>query len=85
MAKDDADKAGVADGEMVRVISASGELQTPLRKSNEVSMAELFMPWRPSGAPVNCQTRAEMDPCSKLLPLSSLLAVLRECKKNETE
>ncbi len=41
----DADKQGLTDGEMVRVISARGELQTQLRNSQEVAEGELFMPW----------------------------------------
>lgn len=68
MNEHDADKARFADGELVKVISARGELQTRLKTSSEVAMGELFMPWHFSEALVNSLTRAEMDPYSKIAP-----------------
>ncbi len=66
MNENDADELGIADGEIVRVTSARGELQTQLRKSNEVAEGELFMPWHFSEALVNNLTRGELDPHSKI-------------------
>ena len=61
-------KNGFCDGERVKVFSPRGELETILRKSNEVAEGELFMPWHFSEAPVNQLTRAELDPESKIAP-----------------
>ena len=66
MNENDADKLGFADGEIVRVTSARGEVQTQLRKSKEVAEGELFMPWHFSEALVNNLTRGELDPYSKI-------------------
>jgi formate dehydrogenase alpha subunit len=61
-------KNGFCDGDRVKVFSPRGELETILRKSNEVAEGELFMPWHFSEAPVNQLTRAELDPESKIAP-----------------
>ena len=61
-------KNDFADGDRVKVISPRGELETILKKSNEVAESELFMPWHFSEAPVNRLTRAELDPESKIAP-----------------
>ena len=66
MNENDADKLSIADGEIVRVTSARGEVQTQLRKSKEVAEGELFMPWHFSEALVNNLTRGELDPYSKI-------------------
>ncbi len=68
MNENDVDKVDLIDGEMVRVISARGELQTKVRRSNEVAAGELFMPWHFSEALVNNLTRGELDPYSKIAP-----------------
>lgn len=64
----DADRLGFTDGDMVRVVSARGELQTRLKTSREVAAGELFMPWHYSEALVNSLTRSELDPYSKIAP-----------------
>lgn len=66
MNENDAEKQGLKDGEMVRVISARGELETLLRRSTEVAEGELFMPWHFSESLVNNLTRGELDPDSKI-------------------
>lgn len=62
----DADKGGFVDDDMVKVVSARGELRTQLKISGEVAVGELFMPWHFSEAPVNNLTRGELDPYSKI-------------------
>ncbi len=68
MNEKDAESLGLSDGEIVRLVSARGELQTPLKKSTEVAQGELFMPWHFPEAPVNNLTRGELDPYSKIAP-----------------
>ena len=64
----DAIKAGLTNGEMVRVFNIRGELQTKLTISDEVLEGELFMPWHYAEARVNNLTRDELDPFSKIAP-----------------
>ena len=64
----DAERLGLADGEMVRITSRRGSIQAPLRHSREVTEGELFMPFHFAEAPVNRLTRDELDPYSKIAP-----------------
>lgn len=68
MHPNDAIKAGLTNGEMVRVFNIRGELQTKLTISDEVLEGELFMPWHYAEARVNNLTRDELDPFSKIAP-----------------
>lgn len=68
MHPDDAQKCGFRNGEMVKITSRRGEIETALRISNEVLQGELFMPFHFSEAPVNRLTRDELDPYSRIAP-----------------
>jgi predicted molibdopterin-dependent oxidoreductase YjgC len=64
----DLSRAGLADGDRVRITSRRGTIETTLRASEEVSEGELFMPFHYQEAPVNRLTRDELDPYSKIAP-----------------
>jgi formate dehydrogenase alpha subunit len=68
MHPDDAAKAGLKDGEWVKVFNTRGDLETKLVISDEVLEGELFMPWHYTEARVNNLTRDELDPYSKIAP-----------------
>jgi predicted molibdopterin-dependent oxidoreductase YjgC len=68
MHPDDARRLALANGEMVRITSRRGSLQTALRVSEEVAQGELFMPFHYPEAPVNRLTRDELDPLSRIAP-----------------
>ena len=57
MNENDVQRQGLEDGDLVRVTSARGELETVIRSSREVAEGELFMPWHFSEAQVNRLTR----------------------------
>jgi predicted molibdopterin-dependent oxidoreductase YjgC len=64
----DADRLKMREGETVRITSRRGSIQAPLRRSAEVAVGELFMPFHFEEAPVNRLTRDELDPYSKIAP-----------------
>ncbi len=68
MHPDDAEKCGFHEGEMVKITSRRGQIETAVRISEEVLQGELFMPFHYSEAPVNRLTRDELDPYSKIAP-----------------
>ena len=68
MHPNDAQKAGLQDGEMVKVYNTRGKLETRLTISDEVLEGELFMPWHYAEARVNNLTRDELDSFSKIAP-----------------
>ncbi len=65
---DDAQKCGFSEGDLVRIASMRGEIESALRLSGEVLRGELFMPFHFAEAPVNKLTRDELDPYSKIAP-----------------
>jgi predicted molibdopterin-dependent oxidoreductase YjgC len=64
----DAAKISLKNGDMVRIESRRGHLETKVRVSDEVLEGELFMPWHFTEAQVNRLTRDELDPYSKIAP-----------------
>ncbi|MDX9941118.1 MAG: formate dehydrogenase subunit alpha [Bacteroidales bacterium] len=68
MHPDDAAHCGFHEGDMVKVISRRGAIETTVRISEEVLQGELFMPFHFGEAPVNKLTRDELDPYSKIAP-----------------
>lgn len=68
MNSSDAIKNNLKNGDIVRLVSLRGELQTKLRINDEVLEGELFMPWHFSESLVNNLTRDELDPHSKIAP-----------------
>jgi len=68
MHPDDAERFGFHEGDMVKITSRRGEIETAVRISEEVLQGELFMPFHFSEAPVNRLTRDELDPYSKIAP-----------------
>lgn len=64
----DAGKCGFHDGDLVRIISRRGEIETAVQISDGVLEGELFMPFHFGEAPVNRLTRDELDPYSKIAP-----------------
>jgi predicted molibdopterin-dependent oxidoreductase YjgC len=68
MHPDDADKFGFHEGDMVKITSRRGQIETAVRISEEVLQGELFMPFHYSEAQVNRLTRDELDPYSKIAP-----------------
>jgi anaerobic selenocysteine-containing dehydrogenase len=68
MHPNDALKFGFENGNMVKIESRRGELETIVRVSDEVLEGELFMPWHFTEAQVNRLTRDELDPYSRIAP-----------------
>ena len=68
MNSSDAIKNNLKNGDIVRLVSLRGELQTKLKINDEVLEGELFMPWHFSESLVNNLTRDELDPHSKIAP-----------------
>ncbi len=68
MHPDDAEKYGFHEGDMVKITSRRGQIETVVRISEEVLQGELFMPFHFSEAQVNRLTRDELDPYSKIAP-----------------
>jgi formate dehydrogenase alpha subunit len=68
MHPEDAEKYGFHEGDMVKITSRRGQIETAVRISEEVLQGELFMPFHFSEAPVNRLTRDELDPYSKIAP-----------------
>ena len=64
----DARKCGFSEGQMVRITSRRGEIESVVRISDEVLRGELFMPFHYPEAPVNKLTRDELDPYSRIAP-----------------
>ncbi len=67
----DAGRAGVRDGDRVRVVSRRGRLETRVRIADEVREGEPFMPFHYESARVNLLTRDELDPSSKIAPFKN--------------
>ncbi len=65
---DDAQKCGFSEGDLVKIASRRGEIESVVRQSEEVLRGELFMPFHYAEAPVNKLTRDELDPYSKIAP-----------------
>lgn len=68
MHPDDVNRCGFKEGQMVKITSRRGEIDTVIRSSSEVLKGELFMPFHYAEAPVNKLTRDELDPYSKIAP-----------------
>jgi len=68
MHPDDAERFGFHEGDMVKITSRRGQIETAVRISEEVLQGELFMPFHFSEAQVNRLTRDELDPYSKIAP-----------------
>lgn len=64
----DARKYGLTDGNIVKIESRRGELETRVRISDEVLEGEVFMPWHFTESQVNRLTRDELDPYSRIAP-----------------
>ena len=50
---DDADRLGIADGDVLRIVSQHGEAQLPARRDTRVKRGELFATFHTPGAHVN--------------------------------
>ena len=67
----DSNRLGLSDGDLTRVISRRGRIETRVRISDEVREGEPFMPFHYEGARVNILTRDELDPSSKIAPFKN--------------
>ncbi len=63
---DDADRLGLADGEMVRISSRRGEIMSRLSVSEKAVTGTVFMPFHFAEAAANKLTNAALDPVSKI-------------------
>lgn len=64
----DAQKCGFKNGDLVKISSPRGQIETTVQISPQVLQGELFMPFHFSEAPVNRLTRDELDPYSRIAP-----------------
>lgn len=62
----DAEKWGLKDKEIVRVISRRGNIEVPVRISDRPKLGIVFIPFHFSEAPVNVLTNAALDPVCKI-------------------
>lgn len=66
ISEDDADRLGLADGEMVRIASRRGEIVSRLSVSEKAVTGTVFMPFHFAEAAANKLTNAALDPVSKI-------------------
>jgi predicted molibdopterin-dependent oxidoreductase YjgC len=76
----DAQRLAIRDGELCRVSSRRGAIESRVRVSREVAEGELFMPFHYGEAPVNRLTRDELDPYSRIPPFK-----LSACRVERTD
>ncbi|KDR94863.1 formate dehydrogenase, alpha subunit [Peptoclostridium litorale DSM 5388] len=61
-----ANKLGIADGEIVRVVSKRGEIETMAKLTDIVEEEVVFMPFHFANGAANMLTNTELDPKSKI-------------------
>jgi anaerobic selenocysteine-containing dehydrogenase len=79
---EDAMKAGIREGEMIRITSRRGSIVTSARITRRVAKGSLFAPFHFTEARANILTNPALDPVSKI-PEFKVCAVKIEKELNE--
>jgi formate dehydrogenase alpha subunit len=63
---EDAQRLGIADGQMVEVTTSRGKVATPARVTTNIEKGWLFMPFHFQEGPANALTHDALDPVAKI-------------------
>jgi anaerobic selenocysteine-containing dehydrogenase len=63
---DDAQRLGIANGQMVEVTTRRGRVTTPARVTTGIEKGWLFMPFHFCEGPANALTQDALDPVAKI-------------------
>ena len=80
MSQEDCNRMEICDGEMVRVSSRRGTIETMVKITDKVVPNNIFIPFHFAEAAANMLTIDEIDPTAKIPELKVCAVKIEKCK-----